>query len=87
VLPRVRYGTAWLLIRNVIGSMSCSVEWGCTSFFVSQFVTYFVIYLNHIVQEGSFTGKTLALQERPFAEESIAKHDVLMYVVDLCNSM
>jgi hypothetical protein len=28
VSPRVRYGTACLLIRYVIGCVSCSVEWG-----------------------------------------------------------
>jgi hypothetical protein len=28
VPPRVRYGTTWLLIRNAIGCVSCSVEWG-----------------------------------------------------------
>jgi hypothetical protein len=28
VPPRVRYGTTYLLIRNVIGCVSCSVEWG-----------------------------------------------------------
>jgi hypothetical protein len=28
VPPRVRYGTACLLIRYAIGCMSCSVEWG-----------------------------------------------------------
>jgi hypothetical protein len=27
VPPRVRYGTACLLIRNVVGSVSCSDEW------------------------------------------------------------
>jgi hypothetical protein len=26
--PRVRYGVACLLIRNTIGSVSCSDEWG-----------------------------------------------------------
>jgi hypothetical protein len=26
--PRVRYGTACLLIRNTIDCVSCSVEWG-----------------------------------------------------------
>jgi hypothetical protein len=31
----VRYGTACLLIMNVIGCVFCSVEWGCASFFVS----------------------------------------------------
>jgi hypothetical protein len=28
VPPRVRYGMACLLIRNTIGGVSCSVEWG-----------------------------------------------------------
>jgi hypothetical protein len=28
VPPRVRYGTACLLIRYVVGCVSCSVEWG-----------------------------------------------------------
>jgi hypothetical protein len=28
VLPRVRYGTTCLLIRYVVGCVSCSVEWG-----------------------------------------------------------
>jgi hypothetical protein len=27
VLPRVRYGTACLLIRDVVGSMHCSDKW------------------------------------------------------------
>jgi ABC-type dipeptide/oligopeptide/nickel transport system permease subunit len=28
VAPRVWYGTTYLLIRNAIGCVSCSVEWG-----------------------------------------------------------
>jgi hypothetical protein len=27
VLPRVRYGTACLLIRDIVGSVTCSDEW------------------------------------------------------------
>jgi hypothetical protein len=54
VPPRVRYRTACLLIRNAIGSVSCSVEWGMTSYFVNR--------LNHMVQEGTFVRETLALQ-------------------------
>jgi hypothetical protein len=72
--PRVWYRMTCLLIRNAIGSVSYSVEWGCASFFV----TYFVICLNHMVQEGHFPRKTLALQVGPFAGESLAKHDVLL---------
>jgi hypothetical protein len=41
-------------------------------------VTYFVICLNHMVQEEPFAGKTLALQAGPFAKESITKHDILL---------
>jgi hypothetical protein len=74
VTTHVWYGMACLLIRNVICCVSFSVEWGCASFFV----TYFVICLNHMVQEGPFTGESLALQVGPFAEESVAKHDVLL---------
>jgi hypothetical protein len=40
-------------------------------------VTYFVICLNHMVQEGLFDGKSLALQAGPFVGEAIAKHDIL----------
>jgi hypothetical protein len=62
VPPRVRYGMTWLLIRNVIGYVSWSVEWGLALFFMS----YFVIWLNHMVQEGPFAGESLALQVGPF---------------------
>jgi hypothetical protein len=48
VSPRVRYGTTCLLIRNTIGGVSCSVEWGCHHTLWSVFVTYFVNWLNHI---------------------------------------
>jgi hypothetical protein len=42
------------------------IEWGWASFFVSYFVTYFMIRLNHMVQEG------------PFSRKSLAKHDLLL---------
>jgi hypothetical protein len=74
VPPYVRYGTTCLLIRNTIGSVSFSVEWGLASFLVS----YFVIFLNHMVQEGSFAAESLALQAGPFVGEFIANHDVLL---------
>jgi hypothetical protein len=60
VSPRVQYGTAYLLNRNAIGCVSCSGEWGMTSYFV----TYFMICLNHMAQEGTFVRETLALQVR-----------------------
>jgi fatty-acid desaturase len=50
----VRYRMACLLIRNAIGCVSSSVEWGIASYFVTYFVTYFVNRLNHMVQEGTF---------------------------------
>jgi hypothetical protein len=56
VPPCVRYAMTCLLIRNAIGCVSCSVEWGLASFFVLYFVTYIVKCLNHIVQEGSLPG-------------------------------
>jgi hypothetical protein len=43
VPPRIRYGTACLLIRDVIGCGPCSVAWGKT-----QDVTWI-----HKVQEGT----------------------------------
>jgi hypothetical protein len=51
--PRVQYGTTCLLIRNAIGSVFSSVEWGMAS--------YFVNHLNHMVQDGTLMRKTLAL--------------------------
>jgi hypothetical protein len=61
VLPHVRYGTACLLIRYAIGCVSRSVEWGWHHTLLSYFVTYFMNCLNHMVQEGTFVRKTLAL--------------------------
>jgi hypothetical protein len=69
VLPRVRYGMTCLLIRNTIGSVPCSVEWGLTSCFVR--------HLTHMLQEGPFIGETLSLQAGPFVGETVAKHDIL----------
>jgi hypothetical protein len=73
VPSRVQYATACLLIRNTIGSVSCSVEWGMVSFFL----TYFVKCLTHMVQDGPFVGETIALQAWPFVGEIVAKHDIL----------
>jgi hypothetical protein len=84
VPPHVWYGTACLLIRYAIGYVSCSVEWGWHHTFWSYFVTYFVICLNHMVQEGTFVRETLALQAGTICSEnrSEAWHTP---VVDLCN--
>jgi hypothetical protein len=35
VSSRVRYGLACLPIRNAIGCVSCSVEWGMATYFVA----------------------------------------------------
>jgi hypothetical protein len=48
VSSRVRYETTCLLIRDAIGSVSCSIKWGMTS--------YLVKHLNHTVQEGHLMG-------------------------------
>jgi hypothetical protein len=73
VPPRIWYGMTCLLIWNDIGCVSCSVEWELASFFVS----YFVICLNHMVQEGPLMG-SLSTASGAFAGESVAKHDVLL---------
>jgi hypothetical protein len=44
VPPHVWYGTTCLLIRNAIGCVSYSIEWGLTSLFLSYIVIYFVTY-------------------------------------------
>jgi hypothetical protein len=69
VPPCVRYGTTCLLIRYAIGCVSCSVEWGWHYTLWPVFVTYFVNYLNHMVQEGTFVRETLALQAGLFVWE------------------
>jgi hypothetical protein len=75
VPPHVRYGTACQLIRNTIGGVSCSVEW--------RLASYFVICLNHVVQEGTFVWETLALQAGTVCSKNCSKacHTP---VVDLC---
>jgi hypothetical protein len=56
VPPRVRYGMTYLLIKNTIGSVSCSVEWEMASYSVTHCVTYFVKCLTCTVQEGLLMG-------------------------------
>jgi hypothetical protein len=86
VPPRVWYGMACLLIRNIIGCVSCSVELGWHHTLWSVFVTYFVNYLNHVVQEGTFVRETITLQAGTVCSENHSKawHTL---VVDLCNDM
>jgi hypothetical protein len=47
VPPHVWHGTACLLIRNTIGGVSYSYEWGLTWYFTQA----------HMVQEGPLLGK------------------------------
>jgi hypothetical protein len=74
VSPRVRYETTYLLIRNTICSVSYSVGWGMSSYFV----TYFVNRLSHMVQEETFVWEIIALQVRLFVQKTVAKHAILM---------
>jgi hypothetical protein len=60
VPPRVRYGTTCLLIRYVIGCVSCSVEWGWLLSLWPIFVTFFVNCLNHKVQKGPLCAGNLS---------------------------
>jgi hypothetical protein len=68
-----RQQMACILIRNTIDCVSCSVEWGLASYFV----TYFVIRLYHKVQEGLFAG-ILSTASGGFVGETVAKHDILL---------
>jgi hypothetical protein len=49
VPPRVRYGMACSLIRNILGSVSCSDEWVLTWYFTQA----------HMVQEGPLLGDNI----------------------------
>jgi hypothetical protein len=60
VPPRVRYGTPCLLIRYVIGCVSCSVEWGWLLSVWPVFVTFFVNCLNHMGQKGPLCAGNLS---------------------------
>jgi hypothetical protein len=86
VPPRVRYGTACLLIRYAIGCVSCSVEWGWLLSVWPICVTFYVNCLNHIVQRGHYVRETSALQAGLLfvGNRSKAWHTP---VVSLCNSM
>jgi hypothetical protein len=86
VPPRVRYETTCLLIRNAIGCVSCSVEWGWLLSLWSVFVTFFVICLNHMVQKGPLCARNLstASGDHLSGNSSKAWHTP---VVDLYNGM
>jgi hypothetical protein len=61
MLPRVRCGMTCLQIRNAIGCVSCSVEWGLASLFMS----YFVKTHEPHGARGAFAGESIALQVGP----------------------
>jgi hypothetical protein len=66
VPPRVRHRTVCLLIRYVIGRVSCSVEWGWLLSLWSVFVTFCVNCLNHMVQKGPLCAGNLSTASGPF---------------------
>jgi hypothetical protein len=86
VPPHVWSGMTCLLIRYAIGCVSCSVEWRWHHTLWSYFVTYFVTYLNYMVQEETLVQKILALHEGIVCSKNHSKawHTP---VVDLCNNM
>jgi hypothetical protein len=73
VPPCVQYETTCLLIRNTIGCVSCSVEWGWHHILWSVFVTYFVNCLDHMAQERTFVQETLALQAGTVCSRNCSK--------------
>jgi hypothetical protein len=64
VPPRVRYGTACLLIRYAIGCVSCSVEWGWLLSVWPVCVTFYVNCLNYMVQKGPLCAGNLNTASR-----------------------
>jgi hypothetical protein len=86
VPPRVRYGTTCLLIRYVIGRVSCSVEWGWLLSLWSVFVTFFVNCLNHMVQEGPLCAGNLSTARGDRLSGNCSK-EWHTPIVDLCNNI
>jgi hypothetical protein len=86
VPPCVWCGMTCLLIRYAISCVSCLVEWGWDHTLWSVFVTYFVNYLNHMVQEGTLCAENLstASGDRLSGNHNNAWHT---HIVDLCNGM
>jgi hypothetical protein len=86
VTPRVRYGTTCLLIRYAIGCVSCSVEWGWLLSLWSVFMTFFMNWQNHMVQEGPLCVGNISTVsgDRLSGNRSKSWHTP---VIDLCNGM
>jgi hypothetical protein len=49
-----------------------------TSYFLIYFVTNFVTYLNHMMQEETFLREPLPRQAGTVGSGTVAKHDVLL---------
>jgi hypothetical protein len=58
VLPPIQYGTTCLLIRNTIGCVSCSDEWGMDGFLPGI----------HLVHEGP-VGGNLNIASRAYGQK------------------
>jgi hypothetical protein len=84
VPPHVHYGIAYLLIRYVVGYVSCSIEWGWHHTLWSVFVTFFVNCLNHMVQEGLFCAGNLSTTSGDHFSRNRSK-TWYTPAVDLCN--
>jgi hypothetical protein len=68
VLPRVRYRMTCLLIRDVIGSVSYSVEWEMTH----------CLAWDPQGARGPEVRENLSTANGALSEETIAKHDILL---------
>jgi hypothetical protein len=86
VPPRVRYGTSYLLIWYDVGCVSCSVEWGWLLSLWSVFVTSFLNYMNHMVQEGPLCVRNLSTASEDHLSGNLSKA-WRTPVIDLYNSM
>jgi hypothetical protein len=78
VPQRVLYGTTCLLIRYAIGCVSCSVEWGWLLSVWPVLVTFYVNYLNHMVQKGPLCAGNLSTTSGAVCRETVANHDILL---------
>jgi hypothetical protein len=86
VPPRVWYEMSCLLIRYAIGCVSCSIEWGWHHTLWSVFVTFFMNYLNHMVQEGPLCAGNLSTASGDRLSKNRSK-EWRTPVVDLCNGL
>jgi hypothetical protein len=84
VPPRVRYGMTCLLIRNTIGSVSCSDEWGLAWDFAQVHMVQEGLWY-HVSTPGNLSTARGAVVPRIYpGNHSKAWHTP---IVDLCNDM